>query len=113
MYPGPLQVSCNFVCHYGSEKKKDENVVKSFLKGKWGKSLTKYKKFIKEDFFAMHNKWGLRKVSFETKSGNENKLHAMEKKLVKEKEGLEKLMICRNRKQKRQLSKTCSALIDT
>lgn len=34
MYPGPLQVSCNFVCHYGSEKKKDENVVKSFLKGK-------------------------------------------------------------------------------
>lgn len=62
-------------------KKKDENVVKSFLKGKWGKSLTKYKKFIKKDFFAMHNKWGLRKVSFETKSGNENKLHAMEKKV--------------------------------
>ena len=47
--------------------------MKSFLKGKWGKSLTKYKKFIKKDFFAMHNKWGLRKVSFETKSGNEIK----------------------------------------
>lgn len=55
------------------KKKRDENVMKSLFEGKLEKSLTKYKIFIKEDFRAMHKKWGSRKVGFETMSGNENK----------------------------------------